>query len=279
MSENIKREELGNMLFAQGYSTKYRYFKQKLLENEYDTVQEVLHSLKDEQYDNLRQMIEIEMKINAVQYCSELATIAICVKNKKTDKIIQVLSSMSETAIHEFYDNFITMNNGDISKYMGYHEIKIKSQDEFKKYDRSCDRFKNDIIKISKFFKTHFQLYLAYKHGLRIIPAKNDKGQKLIIEACDDNTMTLYEVPEMWYLDTIEITEIINNIYEKLYIPIFRKKLEVMANISLKDKSLQCSIQSTDPPGPPDPKRPLVFSTSMKLPWWVHDGKEPNPFY
>jgi hypothetical protein len=276
MGVNIKREDIGNLMFATSYISKYRYFKQKLLENEHDTLQEVTPNLRMEQYENLRQMIEIEMIINAVQYCSELGAFAITVKNKKIYNIIQMLSSLAETDIKIFYDKIKNRSKKDIWKYMGYYEIKITCKEDYEKYYRSCDRYKSDIVRLSTFYNNYYQLYVSYKHGLRIIPSKNEKGEKLIFEACKDNTMTIHVVPEMWYLEAIEITEIINNIHGKLYIPLVRQKFAEFCHISLKDKSIKQSIKSTDPP---DPTRPFSFKTSINFPWWVHDGKEPNPFY
>ncbi len=271
----MHRNIITNVMFANGYVAKYRYFKQKMLENNYDAIEVVINNLRPEQYDNLRQMIVVEMKVNAVQYCSELATIAICVKNKKTDKFIQILSTMAEKSIEDFYINVPNLSNSDIAKYMGYHEIEITEAD-IEKYDRSCLRFKNDITKISNFFRVHYPLYLPYKHGLRLIPGKTNEGANLIFEACKDNTLTIHKYPDMWELDTIEITEIIHNMHEKLYTPFFRKKIEYLFNISLKNGNITSSIQSTEPP---DYTRPFSLSASYPLPWFVHDGKEPNPFY
>lgn len=233
-------------------------------------------NLRTEQYENLRQMIEIEMIINAVQYCSELGAFAICMKNKKINNIIQMLASLSETDIKIFYDKIKTADPNLLKKYMGYHELKIIYKEENGKYERSCYRYKEDVVKLSKFYNRHYQLYLSYKHGLRIIPAKNEKGEKLIFDACKDNTMTIHVVPEMWYLEAIEVTELINNIYEKLYIPLVRQKFAEFCGISLTDKSIRQNIKSTEPP---DPARPISFKTTFNFPWWVHDGKEPNPFY
>ncbi len=216
------------------------------------------------------------MMINAIQYCSELGAFAISVKNKKINNIIQMLASLSEIDIKIFYDKIKNADSKILKKYMGYHQIKITCKEENEKYERSCCRYKENVVKLSKFYNQHYQLYLSYKHGLRIIPAKNENGKKLIFEACKDNTTTIHVVPEMWYLEAIEVTEVINNIYEKLYIPLIRQKFAEFCHISLKDKSIRQSIKSTDPP---DPTRPVSFKTSINFPWWVHDGKEPNTFY
>lgn len=276
MNTTIKREDIGNFCFAFGYIAKYRYFKQKLLENEYDKLHEAIPNLRIEQYENLEQMIEIEMIINSIQYCSELGAFAISVKNKNINNIMKNLSSLSETAIKIFYDAIKNPDKNVIKKYMGYHEINISGQNEYKKYDRSCDRFIKDIQRLSTFYNNYYQIYRSYKHGLRIIPIKNEKGEKLILEACKDNSMTIHVIPHMWYLEAIEVTEIINNIYEKLYMPLIRKKFGEFCGISYKDKSIRKDIKSTDPP---DPTRKISFNTSFTFPWWVHDGKEPNPFY
>ena len=87
MPGNIKKEEITNLMFASGYISEYRYYKQLLLENQHDTVQDIISDLSSEQHENLRQMIEIEMIINAIQYCSELGAFAISIKNKRIFEI------------------------------------------------------------------------------------------------------------------------------------------------------------------------------------------------
>ncbi|MFZ2411828.1 MAG: hypothetical protein WAW23_09685, partial [Candidatus Methanoperedens sp.] len=183
---------------------------------------------------------------------------------------------LSEADIKIFYDKVKNADSKILKKYMGYHEIKITCREENEKYERSCTRYKVDVVRLSKFYNHHYPLYLSYKHGLRIIPAKNENGEKLIFEACKDNTTTIHVVPEMWHLEAIEVTEIINNIYEKLYVPLIREKFGEFCGISFKDKSIRKDIKSTDPP---DTTRKVSFNTSFNFPWWVHDGKEPNPFY
>lgn len=221
-------------------------------------------------------MIEIEMIINAIQYCSELAVFAISTKNKNINGMMKNLSSLSEFDIKKFYNDIENQNKKVIKKYMGYHETIISSKMEYEKYERSCDRFIKDIKKLSIFYNTYYQIYLSYKHGLRIIPIKNDNGEKLILEACKDNSMTIHKIPHMWYLEAIEVTEIINNIYEKLYIPLIRKKFSEFCGISFQDKKISKTINSTEPP---DTTRNISLHTSFTFPWVIHDGKEPNPFY
>jgi hypothetical protein len=96
MPGNTKREEITNLVFASGYISEYRYYKQLLLENQQDNIQNIIPDLRSEQHENLRQMIEIEMIINAIQYCSDLGAFAISIKNKKIFEIIKMLSSLPE---------------------------------------------------------------------------------------------------------------------------------------------------------------------------------------
>lgn len=276
LNKKVKKNELGNFTFAIGYISKYRYFKQKLLESELDNLREVIPNLKTEQYDNLEQTIEIEMIMNAIQYCSDFGAIATIVKNKKIDTILQSLSSFSEESIKQFYDKIRTSENNTIRKYMGYQELKLTSQQDYSKYNRSCDRYKKDVIILSTFYKKYYQIYLSYKHGLRIIPNKNDKGDKFIIEAVKDNTVTIHMIPPMWYLEAIEVTEIIKNIFEKLYIPYIMKQFGDFSDISFNDENIKKTIESKDPP---DPTRQVSLNINFSFPWWIHDATEPNPFY
>ena len=275
MPGNIKKEEITNLMFASDYISEYRYYKQVLLENQHDNIQDIISDLSSEQHENLRQMIEIEMIINAIQYCSDLGAFAISIKNKKIFEIIKMLSSLSETSIKEFYDTIGHADRELLKKYMGYQEINIEQSDK-EKYIRSCKRYQTDILKISTFYNTFYQLYLSYKHGLRLIPIINADGRKSIFEACKDNTLNLYNTPEMWWLGSIEITELINNIFKKLYVPLIRKKVGGYLGISFGQTRAQGSVHSTDPP---DPKRTIPVKLSFSSPWWDAQENEPIPFY
>jgi len=275
MSGNMKWEEITNLVFASSYISEYRYYKQLLLENQHDNIQDIIPDLRSEQHENLRQMIEIEMIINAIQYCSDLGAFAISIKNKKIFEIIKGLSSLSETSIKAFYDNIGHANIKSLKKYMGYHEINIEQSDK-EKYIRSCKRYQTYMLKISTFYNTFYQLYPSYKHGLRLIPIINADGRKLIFEACKDNTLKIHETPEMWWLVSIEITEIINNIFKKLYVPLIRKKVGEYLGISFGQTRAQGSVKSTDPP---DPKKTIPVDLSFICPWWYGQGNEPIPFY
>ena len=266
MTDDIKGKDITNLMFMLGYISEYRFQKQLLLENQHENVQDIISDLKQEQYENLRQMIEIEMIINSVQYSEELGAFAIIIKNKRIFEIIKMLSSLSEKSIKDFYDEIEHADIELLRKYMGYHEICMAGED-IARYDRSCKRYQNEILKISRFYDNHYQLYLSYKHGLRLIPAINDDGQKLIFEACKDNTLTIHKIPEMWWLKSIEITGIINNIFKKLYVPLIRKKFGEYVDIPLSE-SVHTSLEATDSP---ESVNTSHFQLSFAFPWCIHD--------
>jgi hypothetical protein len=80
----------------------------------------------------------------------------------------------------------------------------------------------------------------------------------------------------MWCSSSIEITEIITNIFKKLYVPLIRKKVGEYLEISFGQTRAQGSVHSTDPP---DPKRTIPVKLSFISPWWYGQGNEPIPFY
>lgn len=267
---------LGNVSFAIGYLSDYRYHKQLLLELEYDTVEEAIPNLKLEQYENLKQMLEVEMIINAVQYCSELAAFAICIKNKKRNNLIQFLSSLAEADIKIFYDNIGNADFNKLKEFMGYKEIKF-NEDEISKYTESCIRFKRDVERLSSFYNKHYSLFTAYKHGLRLIPYFDEIQQKkIILEACKDNCLAVCKIPQNWRSEAIDVIHTINNIYQKLYIPFIRLKFFEYAGISPEELPPSTFTINTDVK---NLEGSIHYKLSFKLPWFNHDGKTPEPFY
>lgn len=276
MSNNIKREDMGNFMFAFAYVSKYRYLKQKLLENEHENLEQILTNHIPEQYENLRQMVEIEMIVNAVQYCSELGAFAICIKKGKINEFMKMLSSLHDADIKTaFYDKIKDADIKLLRAYMGYHELNINKDDEAK-YNRSCERYRENVIKLSVFHNMFYGLYCSYKHGLRVVPLRSEKGDRGIWEACEDNTFNLHKTPEMWWIDVIEVTEIIRDIHEKLYLPLVRQKFADFSGFSFTEKNISSKVKSTQPP---DLSRLGSFNISFDLPWYIHKPSEQKSFY
>jgi hypothetical protein len=275
MAESIKNS-LGNLHFSLNYLSNYRYYKQIMLENEYNSVEDTIPDLTTEQYENLRMMIEIEMMVNVVQYCSEIAAFAICTKNKKRHKIIQFLSSIAEEDLKNFYSTIGNANLRTIKAYMGYNEISIDKSEE-KKYWESCAKFKSTMIDIGKYYNHWYKPYTAYKHGLRLIPfINNADGKKGIMEACKDNTMDIHMIPETWSLQATDMTIAIYNIYNKLYVPLVRYKFFESENI-LMDESPKRIVKTSDEVREGEGLIPLKLQVSM--PWFSGKDKVNKPFY
>jgi hypothetical protein len=151
------------------YFLNYRAFKEKLLWNEYINLENIIQDLTYAQYESIRQMIEVEEIVNAIQYCLDLGAIAICVDKRKIGDLGYMLSSLDEKTITDFYANIGTQKTNQIKRYMGYHDI-ITDKNKNYKYIRSCKKFQGIISELSKFYKLYYDLYLSYKHGLRIAP-------------------------------------------------------------------------------------------------------------
>jgi hypothetical protein len=272
------KNELGCLIFANVYNSNYRHYKQLILLNEYENIQKIINDVTEDQYDNLRQMIEIEIIVNTVQYCCDLATFGIAIKNSLLNtQLLSHLAKFDETQIKDkFFKPIISGNYNSISKFMGYHEIDIDENDK-EKYSLSCDRYKNDIKKISEFFNRWYYIYTAYKHGLRLIPTYETKTHsKMIIEALKDNSYKCTLLHKTWWREAIEINKLIHEIFDKLYTPLVKKKQfdrirssdlsATSGRVVTKDKNdLNESISSIE--------------IEFMAPWWKNEIKEPDPFY
>ncbi len=222
-------------------------------------------------------MIEVEMIINAVQYCCDLGAFAISVKNSElATKFLAHLSTLNEDHLNrKFFKPIVNGDYNSLSKYMGYHEMKIEEKDQYK-YSLSCDRYKADIIKLSEFFNRWYYLYTAYKHGLRLIPViENKTHQKMILEAYKDNTWQIRKLQETWWKEAIDTTIIVHEMFRKLYVPLVRKKLGERLGFSFDSNSIYAKGETKDSYDPNKITRRLNFN----YPWWAHEPGEPHPFY
>jgi hypothetical protein len=273
------KNELGSIIFAMGYISDFRYYKQMTLEKEYENIQNIICDLTTEQYESLRQMIEVEMIANAIQYCCDLGSFAVSVKHSTlAARFLSDVSTLKEDRLNDIFFKPIKKGNYDlVSRYMGYHEIEIKENDQ-RKYSDSCDRYKADITKLSEFFNHWYYLYTAYKHGLRLIPViENNTHQKIILMAHKDNTWRPYVVSETWWREAIDITIIVHEMFRKLYIPLVRKKFGDRLGFSFDSPSISAQGKSKDSYDPT--KEKYLDRMNFNFPWWIHEPGELNPFY
>jgi hypothetical protein len=269
--------ETTNLLFAIYYNYFYRFYKNNLLIYNYENVEKLIPDLSSSQYENLRQMIQIDIITNSIQYCNDLGAVAICVKNRNLREFGYILAKIADKSIQEFYETIADEKYKNIKKYMGYHDIDIETYINIK-YLRSCDRFKEDLTRLSKFYLFNYRLYLSHKHGLRIIPMGIQNGKNLFFYANDNHTLGCYAKPEFKdVLDSIEVCDIIKNIFDKLYIPLIRKTfLEFLDFNGYSELPFKKSID-TERKLIPNPE--IRFSVSNTHPWWKPKEESQEPFY
>lgn len=271
---DVTSTEITNLIFAGSYFSNYRYYKQEMLENDYKNLENVITGLSSSQYDNLRQMIDIEMIINAIQYSNELGAIAICTKNRNLANLGHVLAKLADESIHDFYKNVKNISIKDMRKYMGYHEIEI-SEAEVVRYNRSCERYREELIILAELHEHFYDLYLTYKHGLRILPAGCKEGIFRIIIYNSNGSYTYYYQPATLMLESIKITEFIKVVFDKLYIPLIRRKFFEIFGLEFNPNGFTKTIKASDIKSGEYPCTSIEFS----IPWWTNDGTEPKPFY
>jgi methionine aminopeptidase len=143
--------ETTQLLWAVNYFSNYRYIKESLLWNEYINLENIIHGLTYEQYENIRQMIEVEEIVNAIQYCLELGAVAICVGNRKIAKLGYELANLSERGITDFYGEIKNKNIHQIKRYMGYHDIETDKNRNYK-YVISCEKYQSIVGELSEFY-------------------------------------------------------------------------------------------------------------------------------
>jgi hypothetical protein len=268
--------ELSQLFFASIYNSNYRYYKSNLLLNEYEKLESIIPDLTANQYENLRQMVEIELIVNAVQYCNDLGAIAICVKKRKINELGYMLASLSDQSNVDFYKSIDDLKLKDLKKYMGYHDIDTnKGKNE--KYIRSCERYQSAVSEISKFYIANYELYISYKHGLRIAPIADNKGNNMFIISTKNYTLRKHMRPIFYGPNqSIQVNDIIKNIFNKLYDPLFRKTLhELLESEEGSDNNRKGSVKADINLIKPMHK----FSFSFAHPWQNSKDFSLEPFY
>jgi hypothetical protein len=269
--------EITSLSFVLGYFHHYRYIRSQILEKDVDTVYTAFPNFRPEQIESIAIMLRVELMVNAVMYCSDLAAILLAFA-KPVDQILKTVSSLHETgsgSIKEFYQEISSQPPEYFWKLLGYDKLEMASDKA--RYERSCARFQDDISHLSKFFLKWYQLHSCYKHGLNIVAFVESKtGSDVLIMGNPDGTFDTVLLPPSWYLAYIETIEIVFKMFSRVVEPRIWKLVIGTMKIDLKDKTMKKVFVSKEPE---DKTRPHKFSFTMSYPWKIWDVKDHEPFY
>ena len=280
-SDKVRWEELTSLQLTLGYFHRYRYLRSKMLEHDLDTVEEIFSDLRDEQQESIKCMLQVDLVVNAVLYSQDLAAILLCL-DKPLSKFTTMISSLHETgsgSIKEFYEKLFERQFDFFWKIMKYDELKLHDKPEQEKYERSCNRFRKDMLKVSKFFLQWYNLFSAYKHGLNVVPVRETKtARDVLMLGNPDGTFDMFIVSPSWYLGYIEVVEIVHNVFNRLIEPIMWKLLANVAKVDLKGEETITKLLTSDL-SEEEKKRRKKFTFNIVYPWRIREAQEPKPFY
>jgi len=241
------QDDTTQLLFAISYFSDYRYLKESVLWNEYINLENILPHLTYLQYESIRQMIEVEEIVNAIQYCIDLGGIAICVDKRDINRLGYKLANMAEGSVTQFYDEIGRQKMDQIKRYMGYHDI-ITDKNKNYKYMRSCKRYQYIVGIIAKFYADYYDLYLSYKHGLRIAPMGCNNGRYryfTTMKIRDNYALREYCIPVLeGVIRSVFVCDSIKTIFDKLYLPIIRRYFLEFISINKEEMDLKGHVTS-----------------------------------
>jgi len=272
------RDRMTNLSFVLGYFHRYRYLRSRILESDIDRIHEVFHDLKEEQIESIVAMLQVELVVNAVMYCQDLAAIFLAF-NKPIKEILKTVSSLHDTgsgSIKEFYEMIPQRDSEYFWKLIKYDKLKIEK--EVERHERSCERFRNDMLRLSKFFLRWYELFSAFKHGLNIVALRDAKTAKDVVQIGNqDGSFDMLILHPSWYLEYIEIVDIVLRMFDRVIEPVVWMMLEDVAEVDLKEKrDIQKKLVSREPE---DEKRPYRATIEVSFPWKIREEREYRPFY
>jgi hypothetical protein len=275
--------EITQLLIATNYFFNYRHFNEALLWHDYINLESIIQDLTYDQYESIRQMIEVEEIVNAIQYCLDLGAIAICVDNRELNMLGHKLAKLKEKNITDFYANIEKQEIDHIKGYMGYHDIMINKNENIK-YIRSCKKYQAIISELAQFYNLYYDLYLSYKHGLRIAPLGSKNG-KYIYGITDTKTNNYafhcYEIPPLHGVNqSFTVCDIIKDIFGRLYIPLIRRHacefLDIKKETLDQENHISRNIKTV---GNLISYPTYHQSISFAHPWWKPMDSSLEPFY
>jgi len=273
--DNLTAYELSNLDFLLGYTHQFRYYRSILLDKSIDTIKETLSDLKDKQRENIVSMLNVDLMVNAVMYCEDLALMLMAL-NKPFSKTIKYFSSIHESgsgSVEEFYKKVLTEKFDYFWQLIKYDKFYEQSG----RYRRNCYLFIHDFKIVANFFLKWYQLLCAYKHGLNVVVHVDaNSGKDVLMIGEPEGTFTLIILHPAWTIWHIEIVEIIHRIFERIIDPLIWNIVEEKTGVDLKEKNITKNMKAKEPI---DESGREKVSIQAEYPWKIHQAKEQKPFY
>jgi len=280
LTKETTREWLNQLNYGLGYFHHYRHLYSKSIDNMHSKVKEIYSDKTDLQIRSIELMLELELVNNAIMYCMDFASVFLSLQ-KPEKGIIKMISSIHETgsgSIKEFYEkiNSNELSVDEIWNLMGYGKMAIKPKDRVR-YNRSLNRFIEDLKRIASFFLNFYPIYSAYKHGMNIIPIYNEEYDRYAFQVGNpDGTFDYFQMSQTWFFISYEVIETLFMMFDKLVIPQISWILLKQKGVDLKSNDFKQIFKSTEDD---DPLHPFRFTLNLIYPWKKFSPDKSNPFY
>jgi hypothetical protein len=124
--------------------------------------------LPKEEKESFKEAIKLEIVVTTVHFAEILGSYLLAF-SKGRKALQRALFSYKVGDVNNFYDTIALRKNPYIAKLFSYpQQHQIQSPEMRQKFKESCERIKNDLVEIGKFYKDNHDLYNSYKHGLRM---------------------------------------------------------------------------------------------------------------
>lgn len=238
INDEKKQNEISINVLNIGYFYHYRKIKHNFVKNQMEDVERQYPSLNQNQKDGIETMLKIELIVNAIQYCEDLAQIFIALL-KKREKYLRILCSVHETgcgSVSEFYEKIGNQDFNYFYLLLCLNKFDLSEKDELACIDR-IHILRNDLNFISIFFKKFFNLYTSYKHGLLMYPGKlRETGENVVVE------LGLQETSNILFVDRIPFNiEAVILILHSIFLTII--EAQIINNILTKEEQKMTNFE------------------------------------
>lgn len=172
-----------------------------------------------------KQLYRLEILNETVQYCSDLVMMlrTLSREDKNASKIFTGLkdTGMGADSVEKVYEELFKAKTEYYLQLWGYpplHRIRLEEQIF---YEIEVDKLHRKMVPIYTFFKRNYPLYTAYRHGLRVIPLKDQDGNHALVTPEPDGTFDIRVILDVdkWVQNTIQVAENIYWIFNNVFYP------------------------------------------------------------
>lgn len=221
-----------------------------------DFLPQLYPSVPEDEKRNMNKILNILILSKFCHYAENLAAYALSfwvTYDDEKDEMRGVFTTIVKYNMGQIIDFYAHVEKRDesyLAKLLGYPAIILQNQEAAAIFEKSCETIKELLIEIARNYNELYGLYMAYKHGYRIISGQFNAASDIVvyIESHDNKKYIEINKADIEHIRTLSrnCSMILDCIFENHYQRIIHESVGSKSNVEIKTIIKGASIYRKD---------------------------------